>query len=357
MKELSWAACLRLGVTAAAVYLVCAGQETLRALTGAISPLLYGGGVACMVNIPMSAMERRIFPHGGRFGRGLCLTASLAGAAAAAAWLAWVILPELIRCAALLAAEMPELLGGIAAWLDDTGAAAWLRTAGLPDWQTLLQRGLNASLESAGGVLRSTADALSALTTGAANALLSLIIAAYCLAGKERLQAQLSRLTQRLLGERALCSITGVLRALYDAFCTYVKGQCIEALLLGCLCLLGMTALRLPQALTISAMAGASALIPMVGAPIAAAAGAALLVPSGAAEALRFAVFFLLLQQAESNLIYPRIVSSTLGLTPLWTLAAMVTGGGLFGLTGAVLAVPAAAAARTLLSEMHPAPR
>ena len=349
MKELSWAACLRLGVTAAAVYLVCAGQETLRALTGAISPLLYGGGVACMVNIPMSAMERRFFPHGGRFGRGLCLTASLAGAAAAAAWLAWVILPELIRCAALLAAEMPELLGGIAAWLDDTGAAAWLRTAGLPDWQTLLQRGLNASLESAGGVLRSTADALSALTTGA--------IAAYCLAGKERLQAQLSRLTQRLLGERALCSITGVLRALYDAFCTYVKGQCIEALLLGCLCLLGMTALRLPQALTISAMAGASALIPMVGAPIAAAAGAALLVPSGAAEALRFAVFFLLLQQAESNLIYPRIVSSTLGLTPLWTLAAMVTGGGLFGLTGAVLAVPAAAAARTLLSEMHPAPR
>lgn len=349
MKDITWAACLRLGVTAAAVYLICAGRDTLGALIAAISPLLLGGGVACIVNIPMSALERRLFPRGSRIGRWVCLTASLAGTVASAAWLAGVILPELVQCAALLAGELPELLGSLAAWLEDTGAAAWLKTAGLPDGRALLQQGLSLMLDRADDVLRSTAELLTALTTGAANAALALVFAAYMLAGKERLGLQLARLTGRLLGDAALAGIRRALGALHGSFCVYVKGQCIEALLLGCLCLLGMVLLRLPQALMISALAGAMALIPLAGPAIVALAGAALLAPCGSGAALKFVVFFLILQQVESNLIAPRIVGGTLGLSPVWMLSALLLGGGLFGLAGVVLAVPVAAAARKLL--------
>lgn len=351
MKDVSWAACLRLGVTAAAVYMICAGRETLAALIDTVSPLLLGGGVACMVNMPMSALERRFFPRGGRMARTVCLTAAMAGSIALTAWFAGVIVPEMVQCAALLAGEMPELLRTVVRWLEDSGAAVWLRRAGLPDWQTLLQRGLSLALTGADEALRSAAGALTTLTSAAANAALALVLAVYMLAGKERLLGQVSRLMRRACGERACQCGGAAAKALYTALCTYVKGQCIEALLLGVLCLIGMTALRLPQALMISALAGVSAFVPLVGTVAAACAGAVLLLPGGAADALTFTVFFLLLQQAESSFICPHIVGASLGLSPVWMLTAMIAGGGLFGLPGAVLAVPVLAAARTLLME------
>jgi len=351
LKDLTWTTCLRMGVTAAAVYLICAGRETLSALVGALSPLLLGGGVACIVNIPMSALERRFFPGGGRLGRVVCLTASLAGVIATAAWLAGVLVPELLRGATMLAGAIPELLTRLMTHPAASGALSWLTAAGLPDGQTLLMHGVTLALESADEALLSAAGALSALTAGAANALMALILAAYILAGKERHTAQLTRLSRRLLSGAAQARLARIASAGLESLRIYLRGQCLEALLLGCLCLLGMALLRLPQALTISAMAGVTALLPLIGTPLAAAAGAALLLPQSAQDALTFAVFFLTLQQVESNLIYPRIVGATLGLSPVWTLAAMLLGGGLFGLGGAVLAVPAAAAARSLLTK------
>jgi predicted PurR-regulated permease PerM len=98
-------------------------------------------------------------------------------------------------------------------------------------------------------------------------------------------------------------------------------------------------------------MAGVTAFIPLVGAPLAAGIGAVLLLPEGASAAVTFASFFLLLQQVESGLIGPRVVGAGLGLSPVWTLLAMLLGGGLFGIAGAVLAVPVAAALKTLLSQ------
>lgn len=347
MKELTWKTCLRAGVTMVAVYLICAGRETLLALlwavTGALSPLLIGGGVACVAELPMDALERRLFPRGGTFGRGVCLTVSLAGMTATALWLAAVILPELATGLTLLAGSLPPLLNRLMAWLCSTGASKWLSE--LPQGQELLAM----LLEQAGGLLKRAADGVSALTAGAANAALSLVFAAYLLAGKERISAQMKALICRLPGERTAAHVLAALAALRQSFRVYIAGQCTEALLLGSLCLLGMMLLGLPHALTISAIAGVSALIPLLGSPVAAAAGAVLLVPEGTAAAVTFVVFFLVLQQVESSLIYPRMAGEALGLPPVWMLTAMLAGGGAFGLTGAMLAVPVAAAAARLI--------
>lgn len=347
MKELSWTTCLRAGVTMVAVYMICAGRETLTALLssvmGALSPLLIGGGVACVAELPMDALERRLFPRGGAFGRGVCLTATLAGMAAAAVWLAAVMLPELVTCLTLLAAGLPHVLDRLSAWVQGTNASLML--AVLPKGEELVRL----ALEKAGAVIALAGDAVSALTTGAANAALSMIFAAYLLAGKERIAARTCRLIRCLPGEKTARRVLAALTALRQALRTYIAGQCMEALLLGCLCLLGMLLLGLPRALTISVMAGASALIPLLGSPLAALAGAMLLLPEGTGTALTFAAFFLILQQVESSLIYPRMAGATLGLPPVCMLTAMLVGGGAFGLAGAMLAVPAAAAAMQLI--------
>lgn len=340
MKDISWAACLRLGATAAAVYFLCAGRETLAALVSALMPLLLGGGMAFVVNIPMAALERRFFPRGGGLARAVCLALSLLGAMAALVWLAGTILPEALQCLALLAERLPDMLQTL---------LTRLQGAGLPQWREMAEHGAKLAMEESLTWLSMAADALSGVAEGAANALLALILAVYLLAGKERIARQLTCLTRRTLGEKWLRRITRWLTALCDAFRAYVTGQCLEALILGCLCLIGMVLLRLPGALPISAMAGVTAFIPLVGAPLAAGIGAVLLLPEGASAAVTFASFFLLLQQVESGLIGPRVVGAGLGLSPVWTLLAMLVGGGLFGIAGAVLAVPVAAAARTLL--------
>ena len=344
MKDISWAACLRLGATAAVVHLLCAGGGTLAALSEALAPLLIGGGVACVVNIPMTALERRLFPRGGRLARITCLTLAFVAVIAVAAWLIGAILPEALQCVTLLAARLPEA----AAWLTSR-LQGWLPAAGLPGWQELAEHGAKLAMEASWKWLGSAADALSALTAGAADALLALILAVYLLSGKERIAGQLTRLTRRMLGETALRRITAVASALSDAFRAYTVGQCAEAAILGCLCLIGMLLLRLPGALPISAMAGVTALLPLVGAPLAAGIGAILLLPESLSASVTFVVFFLALQQVESGFIGPRIAGANLGLPPVWTLTAMLLGGGLSGLPGAVLAVPVAAAARTLL--------
>lgn len=351
MKEISWAACLRLGVTAAAVFLVCAGGGHPAALARALSPLLLGGGLAFLMNIPMQALERRLFPGGGRIGRVVCLTIALAGMLLATACFAGVILPEAMQCVTLLMDGLPGLLEGLAGALLDSPAARWLEAAGLADWPAVTEQGLQLALSGAGGLLGTAAEALTSLTAGAANAALGLIFAVYLLAGKERLLSQLTRLTRRTLGEAALQRISRIASALNVSLRSYAIGQCAEAAILGCLCLIGMVLLQLPGAGTISVMAGITSLVPLAGPPLAACTGAMLLLPHGTAPAITFAVFFLALQQVESSLIGPRVVGASLGLPTVWILAAMVAGGGLFGAAGAMLAVPVAAAARTLLRE------
>ena len=354
MKELSWITCIRAGVTAGAVFFICAGRREiagwLAALGGALRPLLLGGCIAYAANIPLRALEKRLFPGGGVLARGVCLTATLAAMAVGMAWLAGSILPELLRCVSLLLGGLPALLEGLVEQLHRMGAQAWL--SALPEgWESLAEQGLTMALEGAGGMLEAALSTAGALLSGMSMAVLSLVFSAYLLAGKERIGTQLTRLACRVMGEEKLRHACRALSALDAAFHAYLVGQCAEAVLLGCRCLIGMAVLGLPNALTISAMAGVTALIPLVGTPIAAAAGAVLLLPEGTGTALTFAAFFLLLQQVESNLIYPRMVGASLGLSPVWMLTAMLTGGGAFGFVGAMLAVPVAAAVRSLLEE------
>ena len=334
MKDISWAACLRLGVTAAAVCFICMGGAA--ALLPALMPLLLGGGLAFVAEIPMGALERRFFPRGGRAARAICLLLSLAGVMAALAWLAWALLPEALRCVALLGERIAPLLSRV-------------QQAGLPGWSGLAERGAKLAMENAASFLTAAAGALGMLAHFAVDALLALIFAAYLLTGKERIAQQLTRLTRRMLGEGWLRRILQALSALREAFRACLVGQCLEALILGCLCLIGMVLLRLPGALPISAMAGLTAFLPLVGAPLAAVIGAVLLLPEGVSAAVTFVVFFLLMQQLESGFIGPRVVGAGLGLSPVWTFAAILLGGGLFGIPGALFAPPVAAAAWTLL--------
>ena len=136
-----------------------------------------------------------------------------------------------------------------------------------------------------------------------------------------------------------------------DCFHGYIVGQCIEAVILGTLCAIGMAILRLPYATMIGALVAFTALIPVAGAYIGAAVGAFMILTVDPWKAVIFLIFLVILQQFEGNVIYPRVVGSSLGLPGIWVLAAVTVGGGIMGITGMLLGVPMAAALYRILRE------
>jgi len=232
-----------------------------------------------------------------------------------------------------------------------------------PDlWQRLgLTQKLNelyqdapALLEKLGGFLvGGVFGALSGLVGGVVDAFMGLLVSVYILADKANMKKQGSRIISALLPQKAAASLLRVLRLCSKTFSAFFSGQLTEALILGGLCFLGMTLLGFPYAPMIGVIIGVTNLIPIVG-PIVGTVPCALLVLLAEGSLLRtvaFVAFVIILQQLEGNLIYPRVVGTQVGLPAFWVLFAVVVGGGLFGVLGMIVGIPALAVARRLLQE------
>ena len=191
--------------------------------------------------------------------------------------------------------------------------------------------------------LRKTYD----YTASAVEVLLDLgigtVFSLYLLADRHRLSAQFRTVCTRLAGKQRTARITAQARRVCSTFARFLSSQCKEALMLGALCWLGMTLLHFPYPVLISVIIGVTNIVPYIG-PLAGTVPAVLLLlliqPR---SAVWFVVFIVVLQQLESNLIYPRVVGSSVGLPPAWVLAAIVICGGLWGAGGMLLGVPLAA--------------
>jgi len=176
-----------------------------------------------------------------------------------------------------------------------------------------------------------------------------LMFSFYLLAAKESLLRMGSSLIDRCFGVFQGKKIRYVLTVLNQSFHHFLAGQTIEAVILGMLCTIGMWILRLPYAAMIGCLVGVTALLPVIGAYIGAAAGACMLLTVSPVKALVFLIFLTILQQIEGNFIYPRVVGHSIGLPSIWVLAAVIVGGGAFGIWGILFAVPLAAAIYRLL--------
>ena len=328
--------------------------DLVRKILDAASPIFLGFVLAYVVNIPMTFYERHYFPRSGNAlarasARPVCMLAAFLTVILILAAVIGLVLPELLSCIRLMLEEVPKILEKLIPLLPEENAlseelAQRLRNI---DWAQVLYNLLQGLLSGLGNVATVTANVAGYLV----DFLLALIFSLYLLAGKEKLQAQLARLLSTYLRpswNRNLHHVAGVLN---NCFHRYIVGQCTEAVILGTLCALGMMLLGFPYAAMTGVVVGVSALIPVMGAYIGGAVGFLLILTVDPMKALLFVVYLVILQQLEGNLIYPRVVGSSIGLPGVWVLAAVTIGGGVFGILGMLLGVPLAAAAYQLLGE------
>ena len=352
--------CLRIALSIFLLYLAIHYWPAVSGLFGtllsAAMPLALGGALAYILNLIMSAYEKRFFPRSTnpkviRLRRPLCLLLAVISLLAIVTVVVWLILPELVSCVELLISQLPGAIESVIAWL---GTLPFLpedivSSLSAIDWQSKIGDIAGIVTSGVGSIMGVVIGAVSSVFSAVATGLMALIFAVYLLVGRDKLQAQCKRLMAHYLPAKLNGRILYVLDVLNHAFRRYITGQCIEAVILGALCSLGMLILRLPYATMIGALVAFTALIPVAGAYIGAAVGAFMILMVSPMQALIFLIFLVILQQLEGNLIYPKVVGSSLGLPGIWVLAAVVLGGGVAGVLGMLLGVPVAATVYTLI--------
>ena len=187
------------------------------------------------------------------------------------------------------------------------------------------------------------------LASGVFSVVMGFIFSLYMLFGKEKLIRGVKDTLRAFLPRKTAAALARVGRLSNRIFFSFIQGQLTECVILGVLCYLGMCVLRLDYALLISSVVALGALIPILGAYIGAAVGAFILLLVHPIDALIFLIFLIILQQLEGNLIYPRVVGSSIGLPPVWTLFAVLFWGGVLGITGIWIGTPLTAVAYRLL--------
>lgn len=201
------------------------------------------------------------------------------------------------------------------------------------------------------GVIASSTKAITTLVGGIVNLIIAIIFAVYLLSQKEKLQSQFRKMMYAYISKEKCDKIMEVLSISNSIFTNFITGQFVEAIILGILCFIGMLILKIPYAATVSVLIAFTALIPIVGAIVGMVIGVLLIISVQPFKALVFVTFFLVLQQIEGNVIYPRVVGNSVGLPGIWVLVAITVGGGLFGIIGMLVFVPIVSVIYTLLKK------
>lgn len=326
----------------------------------AAAPLIMGCVIAYVLNILLKRLERFYFPQSRnqaviKSRRPVCIVLSFLILFLILILIVRLVVPELLSSIRLITDEIPRAAENIGLWAiahseEIPAFRESLENAGI-DWPGMAKKTADILMAGAGDIFSSVVSVFTRIFGTAAKLLIGMIFAIYLLSAKETLCAQADRWMRAYLKPETGRKVRYVLGTLHETFTNFIVGQCVEAVIIGTLCAVGMLLLRLPYAVMTGAVVGVTALIPVVGAYIGAAVGAFMVFTVNPLQAVLFIVFLVILQQAEGNLIYPKVVGSSIGLPGLWVLAAVTVGGGVLGVAGMLLGVPLAAAVYKLLGD------
>ena len=328
---------------------------------GILRPFLIGAAVAFIINIPMKAIEGRLFARKNRLSRWKRPLSFLLSILAVVVvfWAVWMlIIPQLGDTVSELAIKIPAFFretlkilqevfdnnAQIQEYIAELNIANW-------DWNGIIAKIADALGSGIGNVLVSTVSVAGSIFGVVFDGVIAFVFAIYVLMQKETLSGQFERLMQAYLPEKLCLRIKKVLRLLNKNFNSFFSSQCLEAVILGALFVVAMSIFGFPYAVLIGTLIAVTALVPIVGAFIGCAVGAFLILVEDPLLAVGFVIMFLILQQLEGNLIYPRVVGSSVGLPAIWVLVAVSVGGSLFGVVGMLIFIPITSTLYTLLRE------
>jgi len=336
---------------------------TVKLVIGMLGPFLVGAAIAFVLNLPTRFIENKLLakwenPKTAGLKRGVSIVLALLFVVALLVFAVLTVAPQLtatlkelgsvvpaffrtqVAKLEVLAAEYPE-------WKD---AFAALKELSI-DWNSVISYVTGFLKDGLGNVLSSTVVFAGSVAGALIDGIIAFVFAIYILSGKEKLGRQAKKLLHAYLPQKGYDMTMKVVTLCGCTFAKFISGQCLEAVILGLMFVVSMTILGMPYAVLVGVLISFTALVPIVGAFIGCIVGAFLILMVSPVKALVFIIMFLVLQQLEENLVYPRVVGNSVGLPAIWVLFAVTVGGSMFGVVGMLVFIPLTSTVYALLRE------
>ena len=326
-------------------------------LLGLCTPALVGGVIAFLLNVPMCGIEnllKKLFyrqnpQKAGKLLRILSLLLTFVCIVVVVALVVLMLVPELQKSISSVIVQVQKHLPGAIDYLYSLGIDTTMLEQQLAaiDLKELAGQMINGATSMVGTVVGAVSATISVVGT----ALFSLVIALYILIDKENLSRQSKKLLYAFVKQPVADKIYHVGILVREVFGKFLSGQSIEAVVLGVLMFVALSLFRIPYASLIAVLTAVCAFIPYIGAFISCGIGVALILLVNPLQAILCLVVYQVVQFIENQFIYPRVVGSSVGLEPLWTVIAVLVGGEAFGILGMIFFIPVMAVVYTLLKE------
>jgi len=326
---------------------------------GIVSPFITGAAIAFVLNVPMRAIEGVLVKvKNEKVRRVLAVVLTFLAVLLIVALVFILLIPQLVDTVETLIPQLQKFFVGMEETIysflqDNPELMEWATNTGFMsiDWAGLAEKALTIIGNSVSTILGGTFSAIGVVAGFFVDLVIAIVFAIYCLFQKEALAKQGRKLMYATFSEKICDNTIRILRLSNSTFSNFLSGQCIEVLILGCLFAISMAIFRMPYIPLVSVLVAVTAFIPVVGAFVGCIIGAFLILVANPIQAVWFVVMFLVIQQIENNMIYPRVVGTSIGLSGMWVLVAVAVGGSIFGVAGMFLMIPFASVLYTLLRE------
>lgn len=328
-----------------------------------LSTFVIGVGIAFVINIPMSFFERVLFQKTKSkrlkaAAQPISLVLALLAIIAVIVLVTAVVIPQMVRTMTELATVIPQHISVVQHKLESMFVRyPWiieqLEKVDIHeiDWMGLTQNIMHFFTNGVGNAVSGTFTVAGKVVGAVIKGVIAFIFAMYALLQKERLINQMKRILHAYIPIRGYLWIRKTTKLLANNFKNFITGQCLEAVIIGTMFVLVLSVLRIPYALLIGVLIAFTALIPIVGAFIGFFISLFLVLMVSPIKALIFAVAFVIIQQFEGNVIYPKVVGDSVGLPAIWVLAAVSVGSSLMGVLGMLTFIPLTATLYTLIRD------
>ncbi len=327
-------------------------------IKGVVSPFVLGASLAFILNVPMRGIEGLLKGiKADKFRRLVAVIVTFLAVLLILTLVFLLLIPQLSNTIQSLIPRLHNFIleteESIYNFLQDNPEImAWVfenTDFESFDWAGLAQKILSAVGNSVSMIVAKTFFAIGSITSAIMDFFIAIVFTVYCLFQKETLARQGRKLLYAFAPEKFSDSVVDVLRLTNSTFSNFLSGQCIEVCILGTLFAISMAIFRMPYIPLVSVLVAVTAFIPVVGAWVGCVLGTFFIFVANPLQAVWFVVMFVVLQQIENNLIYPRVVGTSIGLSGMWVLVAVAVGGELMGVAGMFLMIPVASVLYTLL--------
>ena len=327
-------------------------------------PFIYGFAIAYILNPILRIFDDKLLPlifkarlkPKGRRVISIILTYLMA--ALILSVLFSFIIPEVVASLSGIVSRFPEYLKTAENWIVEvfTAVEAWgIDDVNITKVVQTVVKSFDIMLENIFSFIQNSLPLLLSTTRqladGVLNIILGIIISVYLLMSKEKFFAQIKKLLYAILPTKAVERSIYIAHKSHATFSGFINGKLLDSLIIGIICFIGMTLLGMPNVMLISVIVGVTNIIPYFGPFIGAIPGALIILMTQPEKTIWFLVFILLLQQFDGNILGPKILGETTGITAFWVIFAIIVFSGLLGVLGMFIGVPLFAVIYTLSCE------